>query len=172
MRNPTGWNGTGQPDVIDVDYAYWRLPDEGKPAVCSTWNGKEWVAGKTEWPGTVATPVTLDPMEIQVREWGRSWCVPQCVCHKSGTVGYSTTAGQLTQHWHPALPPQAYVDSLCANLSSAEATLTAAIKSGGPAANLAAMSTLYKCAGDVRLDRLFNRVVWPIHCVDSQRSLE
>lgn len=80
VRSPTGWNGTGQPDVIDVDYAYWRLPDEGKPAVCSTWNGKEWVAGKTEWPGTVTTPVALDPMEVQVREWGRSWCVPQHVC--------------------------------------------------------------------------------------------
>ena len=68
-------------------------------------------------------------------------------------------------------PLQAYVNELCSNITSAASELTAAIESGGAGANLAAMATLYKCPGDIRLDTLFYRVVWPVTAVDWQRSL-
>ena len=114
VHNPTEWSGTGQPDIVEVDYHYARMPDEGKPTVCSTWNGKEWVAGKTEWPGTVATPVTLNPMEIQVREWGRSWCVPQHVC---ATLEAATAWHSLPLHHcctpHPVLAPSRAAAGIC-----------------------------------------------------------
>ena len=97
VHNPTAWNGTGQPDVVEVDFHYARMPDEGKPALCSTWNGQAWVAGKTEWPGTVATPVTLDPMEVQVREWGHSWCMPPWKLSQWFRAWPCTTAAPLSQ---------------------------------------------------------------------------
>lgn len=64
------------------------------------------------------------------------------------------------------------MNEVCANISSAAATLSEAIGSGGDGANQAAMASLFSCPGDVRLDLLMFRVVWPVGGRDWQRSLE
>ena len=80
VHNPTPWNVTGQPDVTYVGVEYFLPADEpGTPTACQTWNGTDFVKGKKEWPGTVATPATVDPTELQVR--GSScglWLLQQC----------------------------------------------------------------------------------------------
>lgn len=75
VHNPTLWNGTGRPDWDYVGGTY-SLPGTtpGTPVACYTWNGKEMVLGKTSWPGTVPTPATLDPTELDVRAGETTAC--------------------------------------------------------------------------------------------------
>lgn len=80
VHNPTLWNGTGRPDWYSVGGTH-SLPSStpGTPATCYTWNGKDWVMGKTPWPGTVASPALLDQTEQEVRDGAPAALVIGCL---------------------------------------------------------------------------------------------
>lgn len=73
----------------------------------------------------------------------------------------------------PASSLQAYINAVCANNATAGSTLAAAIKAGGPTAQLAAYSMLYKCTdtSTVTLSRAALDAVSPFTSMDIQRAV-